>query len=169
MNVSRTPAPPRPDGIDLRRLTPHQLGRLGEDLAAAHLKRHRMQILARNWRDRSGELDLVARSGDTVVVCEVKTRRSERFGGPLGAVDGEKVHRLERLARSWLRGHCRPDQPWRLDRLALTVTGTARLELEHRQGARRGLRAHEHRLHGRRRGRRGHRRGLGLQVLVEGR
>ncbi|MQM28440.1 YraN family protein [Glycomyces sp. NEAU-7082] len=150
-------------------MTPHQLGRLGERLAAAHLQRHRMQILARNWRHRTGELDLVARAADTVVVCEVKTRRSERFGGPLGAVDGEKRRRVERLARAWLREHCRPDQPWRLDRVALTVTGTTHLSLEHREGARRGLRAHEHRLHGRRLRRRGHRRGVGVQVLRQGR
>ena len=91
--------PPTKPTVNLRRLSPHQLGRLGERLAAAHLQRDRMQILARNWRHRLGELDLIARSADTVVFCEVKTRRSGRYGGPLGAVDGEKLHRIERLAR----------------------------------------------------------------------
>jgi putative endonuclease len=127
-----------------------------------------MQILARNWRHRLGELDLIARTADTIVICEVKTRRSRRFGGPLGAVDGEKLHRVERLAKAWLKQHCRSDQPWRIDRLALTVTGPQRLELEHREGNRRGLRAHQHRLHDRRDRRSGHGRGLGLQVLGEG-
>ncbi|MFC3495045.1 YraN family protein [Glycomyces rhizosphaerae] len=162
------PPPPTEPTVNLRRLSPHQLGRLGERLAAAHLQRDRMQILARNWRHRLGELDLIARSADTVVFCEVKTRRSGRYGGPLGAVDGEKLHRIERLARAWLKEHCRTDQPWRVDRLALTVTGVRRLALEHRQGNRHGLRTHQHRLHDRRDRRRGHRRGLGVQILREG-
>jgi putative endonuclease len=153
--------------VNLRRLSPHQLGRLGEQIAATHLQRHRMQILARNWRHRLGELDLIARSADTVVFCEVKTRRSRRYGGPLGAVDGEKLQRIERLARAWLQEYCRTDQPWRIDRLALTVTGGRRLELEHHQGNRHGLRAHEHRLHDRLDRRRGDRRGLRVQVLRE--
>lgn len=52
------------------------LGRYGEDLAARRLRQSGMAILERNWRCREGELDIVARQADALVVCEVKTRRA---------------------------------------------------------------------------------------------
>ena len=64
-----------------------------------------MQVLDRNWRCAHGELDLVVRDGDCVVVCEVKTRRSERFGSPVEAVTWSKAARLRRLAAAWLQEH----------------------------------------------------------------
>ena len=54
------------------------LGRYGEEIAVEHLRRQGLTILARNWRCAAGELDVVAREGGTLVVCEVKTRRSGR-------------------------------------------------------------------------------------------
>ncbi len=54
----------------------HRLGRLGEDLAAAHLERLGYTVLARNHRTRHGELDIVATDGGTLVFVEVKTRRA---------------------------------------------------------------------------------------------
>ncbi|WP_035697044.1 YraN family protein, partial [Glycomyces tenuis] len=68
--------------MNISEVSPHELGRLGERFAAAHLRRDRMQVLDRNWRHRQGELDLIARQADVVVFCEVKTRRSRRYGGP---------------------------------------------------------------------------------------
>ena len=117
--------------MSIRQVDPNRLGRLGEEYAARHLRRDRMQILARNWRHRLGEVDLIARRGDTVVFCEVKTRRSTRFGAPSEAVDAEKLERLERLARTWLHGNCRRDQPWRIDLIAMTVIDAHRIKLEH--------------------------------------
>ena len=61
------------------------------------------QVVARNWRCRDGELDLVARQGRTVVFCEVKTRVSAAFGTPQEAVTRTKQLRLRRLAARWLR------------------------------------------------------------------
>jgi putative endonuclease len=81
------------------------LGRFGEELAAQHLQTLGMTILARNWRCRSGELDIVARDGDTLVVCEVKTRRGVGFGGPLESVTPRKAARLRQLAVAWLTEH----------------------------------------------------------------
>ncbi|MCH7230461.1 YraN family protein [Glycomyces sp. L485] len=128
---------------------PHELGRLGERFAAAHLRRDRMQLLERNWKHRLGEIDLIARQRDVVVFCEVKTRRSERYGGPLAAVDGEKLRRVDRLARAWLKEHCRSSQPWRVDRMGLTVADGSRIVLEHRWGIRHGLQPDQHGLHDR--------------------
>lgn len=78
------------------------LGAYGERLAARHLTAQGMTLLARNWRCSAGEIDLVLRDGDVLVVCEVKTRRSVEFGHPLEAVGAGKVERLHRLAALWV-------------------------------------------------------------------
>lgn len=78
------------------------LGAYGEELAARHLTEQGMVVLDRNWRCDAGELDLVLRDGDTLVVCEVKTRSTEDFGSPLEGVDRVKVGRLRRLAARWV-------------------------------------------------------------------
>ena len=81
------------------------LGRYGERLAARYLEDCGMQVVDRNWRCAHGELDLVARDGDCLVFCEVKTRRSVRFGDPVEAITWTKAARLRRLAVAWLREH----------------------------------------------------------------
>ena len=86
-----------------------QLGQDGEELAAQHLCAAGMQLLARNWRCREGELDLVARDADgTLVFCEVKTRSSARFGEPSEAVGFVKARRIRQLALRWLEAN--PDE-----------------------------------------------------------
>jgi putative endonuclease len=82
--------------------TKDALGRYGEQLAADHLAEAGLVILARNWRCRDGELDIVARDSDTLVFCEVKTRSSVRFGTPAEAVTAVKAARIRRLALHWL-------------------------------------------------------------------
>lgn len=82
-----------------------RLGGRGEDLAADLLERLGYQVVARNWRVPSGEVDVVARRGDEVVFCEVKTRASEAWGGPAHAVGALKQLRLRRAAAEWLRAH----------------------------------------------------------------
>jgi len=79
-----------------------EIGRYGEDVAARHLHDQGMVILERNWRCRSGEIDIVARHGDVLVFCEVKTRRSDAFGTPAEAVTPRKLARLRVLAAAWL-------------------------------------------------------------------
>jgi putative endonuclease len=78
------------------------LGRYGEDLAVEHLRGQGLTIVARNWRCPTGELDVIARDGSTLVICEVKTRSSEAFGSPLEAVGPRKLRRLRELALRWL-------------------------------------------------------------------
>ena len=58
--------------------------------------------MARNWRCRQGEIDIIASDDSTLVICEVKTRASADFGSPALAVDGSKQQRLRRLAAHWL-------------------------------------------------------------------
>ena len=82
------------------------LGQVGEDLAAAHLVASGLVVLHRNWRcalgDVRGEIDLIARDGDILVIVEVKARRGVATGGPLVAVTWRKQQQLRRLASVWL-------------------------------------------------------------------
>jgi putative endonuclease len=78
------------------------LGRYGEEVAAAYLVAAGLMIVARNWRCREGEVDIIALDGDVLVICEVKTRRGVGFGTPLDAVTPAKAARLRRLAVRWL-------------------------------------------------------------------
>jgi putative endonuclease len=78
------------------------LGRQGEDLAAGWYRRRGYEVVARNWRCPLGEIDLVARRRRVIVICEVKTRRSDAFGAPALAVGAVKQQRLRRLAAQWL-------------------------------------------------------------------
>ncbi len=77
------------------------LGRAGEALAAAHYERLGYAVLARRHRTRFGEIDLIARAGDTLVFCEVKTRRSGS-GHPWAALHEGKRLQVRRMAAAWL-------------------------------------------------------------------
>ncbi|ADU48792.1 YraN family protein [Intrasporangium calvum] len=78
------------------------LGAYGEALACRYLADAGFTILDRNWRCARGEIDIVAREAETLVVCEVKTRSTEQFGAPFEAVTRQKLQRLRRLACLWL-------------------------------------------------------------------
>ena len=71
-----------------------ELGRLGEQLAADFLEQSELRILDRNWRCPDGEIDIVALERRALVICEVKTRSSTRYGTPLEAVSARKRVRL---------------------------------------------------------------------------
>ena len=79
------------------------LGRYGEDLAERYLRERGLEILERNWRCEHGEIDIVARDRDCLVVCEVKTRSGTSFGEPVEAVTVTKALRLRRLAAAYVR------------------------------------------------------------------
>jgi putative endonuclease len=80
------------------------LGRSAEDIAADFLVAQGLTILVRNYRRRSGEIDLVAREeGDVLVIAEVRTRSTEEFGGAAASVDGWKQHKIIRAAMQLLQ------------------------------------------------------------------
>lgn len=79
------------------------LGGSGEALVASWYEARGGEVVARNWRCRNGELDLVVRFGSSVVFCEVKTRSSSAYGNGLEAVTAAKQRRLRQLAVLWLR------------------------------------------------------------------
>ncbi|MBI3647324.1 MAG: YraN family protein [Actinobacteria bacterium] len=78
------------------------IGAAGEDAAARLYESRGFRILARNWRCRLGELDLVLARGDLLVVCEVKTRRGASFGGGYEAVTPRKRAKVRALAEVFL-------------------------------------------------------------------
>lgn len=79
------------------------LGRQGEDAAAAWYEAAGFVLLDRNWRTATGELDLVCEHGGTVVFCEVKTRSTARFGFGVEAVTQAKQRKIRAVANEWLR------------------------------------------------------------------
>ncbi|WP_163750063.1 YraN family protein [Mycolicibacterium helvum] len=116
-------------------LTRTELGALGEKLAVDHLISLGLQILARNWRCRYGELDVIAAGPDrTVVFVEVKTRTGDGFGGVEYAVTPSKVRRIRRLAGLWLAGQ---DQSWaaiRIDVIGVRIGRQRTPEMTHLRG-----------------------------------
>lgn len=110
------------------------VGRYGERVAARYLAEQGMVVLDRNWRCAAGEIDLVARDGDTLVVCEVKTRSGVGFGSPLEGVTAAKAARLRRLAALWLSAH--PVRPYevRLDVVGVLRSPRGAARVEHVRG-----------------------------------
>ncbi|MCQ4210551.1 YraN family protein [Streptomyces longispororuber] len=113
------------------------MGKYGEDLAARRLADAGMTVLARNWRaGRLGEIDIVARDGDAIVVCEVKTRRGRRgadgaFQHPMAAITPVKARRLRDLAERWVQEHGgAPPGGVRIDVIGILLPdrGAARVE-----------------------------------------
>jgi putative endonuclease len=123
--------------------TRRALGAHGEAAAVRHLEAAGYAIVARNYRTRHGELDIVAADDRHLVFCEVKTRVAGSGGPPLplDAVGPAKRRRLRRMASEWLVAHAAdPARPRRdairFDAIGVTVTPTGELlSLEHVEGA----------------------------------
>lgn len=81
------------------------VGRKGEELAIRHLKRQGLKVIERNYHSPGGEIDLIARDGDTLVFIEIKARSSAAFGLPQEAVDTHKQKRLIEAARVYMAEH----------------------------------------------------------------
>ena len=109
------PADPRQD-----------FGKLGEDLACAELVRRGYAILARRYRTRYGEIDIVARDGPCVVFVEVKARAGGEFGGAAAAVTGWKQRRITNMAVDYLSRHRLHDRPCRFDVVTVDMAGGER-------------------------------------------
>ncbi len=90
------------------------LGQTGEEIARRYLRSCGYRIVGRNWRCRFGELDLIARDGETLEFVEVKARTRDGFGGPEGAVTPRKRARMVAAARAYLR-ELGADLPVRFD------------------------------------------------------
>ncbi|MEO5875288.1 MAG: YraN family protein [Streptosporangiaceae bacterium] len=108
-----------------------ELGQRGESAAVRYLTGLGWTVLARNWRCRAGELDIVAHDGRQHVVCEVKTRRSTAFGTPAEAITRSKADRLRRLSRRWAAEHGVRAEGIRIDLIGLVGGGPAGFTVDH--------------------------------------
>ena len=109
------------------------LGRSGEDAAADYLSAHGLSVVARTWRCRGGEIDIVARDGHTLVFCEVKTRRGLGYGQPLEAITAAKVAKLREVALHWLKSQPKPVASLRFDGIGIVLPRGGPVELTHRK------------------------------------
>ncbi|HEY5155250.1 MAG TPA: YraN family protein [Acidimicrobiales bacterium] len=106
------------------------LGAQGEAQAAAWYEANGYEVVARNWRCKDGEIDLILRRARTIVFCEVKTRTTDAFGSPAEAVTRAKRERLRHLAATWL-----DDAPLRPSGIRFDVAAILAGELEVIEGA----------------------------------
>jgi len=105
-------------GNDYRR----ELGAMGESLAIRALKKRGYKILAMNHRTKLGEIDIIAREGGTLAFVEVKTRRTDGFGGPKTAVTRGKQRKISKLALDYLKETGQTNEKARFDVVAIRLS-----------------------------------------------
>ena len=111
-------------------------GDVGEREAARYLRRRGYRILHRQYRNRGGEIDLIACDGDTIVFVEVKTRRGVEQGAPFEFVTADKQRRMTRAAMMYLKQTRQLEQRSRFDVVSLVwPPGVLRPEIQHFQHA----------------------------------
>ena len=111
------------------------LGKFGENLAEGELQRRGYAILARRYRTRFGEIDIVAQENDVVVFVEVKARRTNRFGTAAESVSVWKQRRIAAMALDYLGRANRQNAPCRFDVVAIDGAGSDRPTVEVIRGA----------------------------------
>ena len=98
------------------------IAKIGESLAEEHLKARGCKILAKNYRARRGEIDIIVRDGEFIVFVEVKTRRSLQFGLPQEAVTIQKQRQISQVALAYLQAQNLLDAPCRFDVIAIHLS-----------------------------------------------
>ncbi|MDR6227296.1 YraN family protein [Desmospora profundinema] len=118
---------------DRRKVT----GRIGEVYAVRRLTRLGWRILETNWRTRLGELDIIARDGDgTLVVVEVRTTRSRRFGYGFQSVDFRKQRQVRKLALHYIQTRGWEGEPVRIDVISVLLSPQNQpIQMDHLRGA----------------------------------
>lgn len=122
---------------ELRKDDRKQLGKLGEELAEAFLSEREYRIVARNWRCRTGELDIIAEKANKLIFVEVRTRRpSGRFGSAKESVDYRKQLKVKETAQFYLHRFQKYEQSIQFDVITveISVVGEAP-HIEHIEGA----------------------------------
>lgn len=100
------------------------LGKRGEEIAVAHLRAIGYRVEVRNYRQKTGEIDIICRDGDTHVFVEVKARQHCGFGHPTEAVTRRKQRQISRTALLYLHSRGLFDVPVRFDVIGVIVTET---------------------------------------------
>lgn len=103
-----------------------KLGAWGEDIAAHQLEADGFRLVARNWRCRHGEIDLIAQKGELVAFVEVKTRKGRNMGAPEEALTPHKSKKLMQLAQLYIAEN-ELDVDWRIDLVAVELDKSGKL------------------------------------------
>lgn len=113
-----------------------ETGRIGEQLAAQHLKEKGYTILEMNWHHPLGELDLIAKKGDCLVIVEVRTTRSRNFGYGFQSINRQKQQQVRKLALLYLQNGHFPDISFRIDVISVLLASTDEpIQIDHLKGA----------------------------------
>ncbi len=107
------------------------LGKRGEDVAASFLKNNGFIIIQRNYRQKIGEIDIIARQDGWLVFIEVKARKSVRFGQPFEAVTQAKQAQIGKVALDYMTRNKLHDQPVRFDVISILFNRNGEADIEH--------------------------------------
>lgn len=107
------------------------LGDRGEELAASFLEKHGIRVVERNFRCKGGEVDIIARDGDTTVFIEVKTRRNLNYGVPQLAITPFKQRQISKAALTWLAKKRQHNTSARFDVIAILLESDVTYSIEH--------------------------------------
>jgi putative endonuclease len=100
-----------------------KIGQIGEQIAENYLKNNKFRIIGRNYRKPWGEIDLIARKGESLHFVEVKTQMADFVNRPDHKVDWRKQKRIQRAALTYLsEKRCPLDQEWQIDVIAIELT-----------------------------------------------
>jgi len=102
-------------GYDRRR----ELGKRGEEIAAVYLEKNGYRVIERNYRNKLGEIDIIAQNGAVLCFIEVKTRRSTSFGFPEEAIKKTKQRKIGQIVLAYLKIHNRLKEQFRFDIVAV--------------------------------------------------
>ena len=113
-----------------------QLGDFGERVAAAHLEAKGYRVIARSYRGREGQVDIIAQRDGVLAFVEVKTRRGDEFGSALEALGDTQARRLLAAADEFAQEHPGLPEDRRIDLIAIDLDSSGRvLSVEHVEGA----------------------------------
>ena len=98
------------------------LGKLGEDLALKKIKRLGYKCITRNYRCSLGEVDLIARDGESLVFIEIKTRKGKSLGYAKEAIDSRKRRQLSKVALAYMKSNKCPEAKSRFDVVAINLS-----------------------------------------------
>lgn len=112
-----------------------ETGQSAEDLVARELERRGFEIVARNARVGRLELDIIARRGKLLVICEVRSRTSRAFGSPVATIDRGKIARIRRATSAWLKTHRTGTNELRFDAAAVTFDPDGTHEIQYYERA----------------------------------
>ncbi len=110
----------------------NKIGVIGEKIAVNYLKKHGYNILARNFKLKCGEIDIIAKDREYICFIEVKTRTSNAFAEPFESVGYKKEEKLFNLAQIWLSIHKADDALCRFDIVSVLLNENFKVkEIKH--------------------------------------